>query len=131
MSCYKDKSVIGYVRIVYDISSTFQPWFVLLTTVKISRESLPCNNPFFKHSKLSSHNRAAYKKVLLNLCLIPVTIKCKKKHRKRKQGFQICWIPFNASVINLKKSMEDKQNKRRGFSKMFTISMIFFLKLLG
>lgn len=75
MSRDSNKSVVRYVVVVYDISITFRPWFVLLIAVKISRESLPCNNPFSKLFKLSSHNRAAYKKELLDICLIPVTIK--------------------------------------------------------
>lgn len=64
-------------------------------------------------------------------CLVFITFKCMIKHIKRKYVFQRCWVLSHAPIINLKKHMKGKQNKSRGFSKIFTIFIVLFsLKVL-
>lgn len=124
-NCSKNISQVRYAAAVYSISLSFPTQFILLVATTVIRESLPCSNPPFKalgaSFTLMAHRTSACEEGLQSLCLACVTFKSMIKQMKRKYDFQRCWILSNTSIINLKKDMKGKQNKWRGFSRIFTV----------
>lgn len=97
----------------------------MYTSDSCYRESFPFSNPPFKalgaSFTLMAHSTSACEEGLQGLYPVPITFKNMMKQMKRKYDFQRCWTFSNDSMINLKKHMKGKQNKWRGFSRIFTV----------